>query len=392
MPSIYYALRHFNAGLKTYLFTVCPLLYKRKIMRDIEAIKNNAEAADKIQLRDTPAVVIEQSNLCNLNCVMCRTNESKRQKQEMPKDLLEKIVAQKVKWGQRLLTIHTVGEPFMCSYLEDLFNICSKHNVCLNITTNGLLIPKHMDLIRRYPGIIRFMAFSVDGATKETYERIRRGGSFEKLIESLDLIKDYNRKSPEKISINLQACISKENFKEIPLFFRTFGKYFRPDEIFFIFVTDLSAMHADSAYYRTNMPIDIKFYRRNWPCRLLWGQTHILSDGRVSACCRDYNGELIVGEANKSSLSDIWHSEEYEILRRRHIAGDIEDIPLCRDCHTVDNSFLYLFNDYARYLFLKYKNGTDGQYMEKLNAFLRLMSGLRDTKDLNKKDLEALFV
>lgn len=390
IPQPYYALRRLKSALSSFLFNSSPVWYRRKIIRDIHSVKTAAGTGGDMRLCGVPNIVIEQSNMCNLNCAMCMTKESKREKAQMPKDLFEKVVIQKAMFGQMLLTIHTVGEPLMCSYMEDLFKICIKHRIYLNITTNGLLVPKHIGLIRKYPGVVKFMAFSVDGACKETYEHIRKGGDFATLIEALELIRDYNKRTREKISINLQACISKENFREIPLFFRTFRKYFSKEEIIFTFMTNLSAAHSDSAYYRDNMPIDIKLYRQNCPCGLLWRQIHVLNDGKVSACCRDYNGELIVGDVNKSSLLDIWHSKEYGVLRQRHLEGKLDDISLCRDCYIVDKPFIYLFNDYARHLSLK--NVPDEYYLEKIKAFLKIIYDLKDTGNFDKKDLGKSFV
>ena len=390
-PSFYYFLQNCLREFEIFLLGRFPSIYKRRIFKGICAVVNSEEKSFEKKSCGRPNIVIEQSNLCNLNCAMCKTNESKRPKGEMSKELFEKVLAQKLSWRQHLLTLHTVGEPFMCSYLEDLFEICSKNRVYLNITTNGLLIPKYINLIRRYPGVIKFMAFSIDGASKRTYERIRRGATFETLIEGLELIKDYNKRFFERISINLQACLSRENFEEIPLFFRAFSRYFKPEEILFTFMTNLSALHDDGQYYLNNMPIDRKFYRRNWPCILLWNQIHVLNDGRVSACCRDYNGELIIGNIKKSSLLDIWHSNEYETLRQHHLKGEIDAISLCRDCQIVDERFVSLFNDYARYLFIKYGQGSDDYYLRKINLFLEFLYSCKRDTIFDEKAFKMLF-
>lgn len=323
-----------------------------------------------MNLKPVPMIVIEQSNKCNLNCAMCETAGSRREKGEMPKEMFERLASGNAKLGQRLLVMHTVGEPLMCSYLEDVFKMCRRYGLRLSMTTNGLLIPEIIGMIKKYPRVIRSMAFSIDGATKETYEKIRRGGSFSVLMEGLELIKKYNDSHLIKIRTSLQACVSGENFNEVPLFFEAFKRYFRPPQILFSFINNLSAAQKNGKYYKDNIPVRKDFYRSSRPCHLIWAQTHVLRDGRVSACCRDYHGELIMGDINRGSVLDIWNSPEYDRLRKGHITGKLDAYPLCKNCYSVNSRITELFNTYARNLFIKYGTRPQKDYLSRLNSFL----------------------
>ncbi|GAG97236.1 unnamed protein product, partial [marine sediment metagenome] len=229
--------------------------------------------------------------------------------------------------------MHTVGEPLMYSGFKDVLKICSENGMYLWITTNGLLLDKKMSKIKEYPRAIKHMAFSVDGATEKSYETIRRGGNFRKLLSNSDLMKEYCNNTKFAFIPSLQVCLSKENFDEIPIFYKVFTKYFGIENMLFSFLSNLSAEHGNNIYY-ADAKIDLgEHYRLNCPCKLLWHQIHVLHDGKVSACCRDYDGELIVGDIKKESILDIWNGEKYNRLREKHIKGDVGDIPLCRDCY-----------------------------------------------------------
>ena len=352
--------------------------YKKNGANRIKKIGN--DNVPKMKLNAIPKIVIEASNTCNLNCSMCRTLESKRPKGEMSLELFKYILKIKKKFKQNGFVMHTVGEPFMYSYFKDVLKLCSENNMYLWITTNGILLDKQMPAIKKYPSAIRHMAFSIDGATEGTYESIRKGANFEKLLENLDIIKDYHHKSKARFSLSLQACLSKENFNQIPLFYKIFMKYFGIENMRFGFLSSLSAEHENNPYYE-DTKIDLQaLYKRNYPCKLLWCQTHVLRDGRISACCRDYNGELVVGDIKKESILDIWNGNPYNRLREKHLKGEIDDLPLCRDCYRMDNNATLAFNSFLKHLFTKFTKCKDEFYMNRINEFLKYIVGVKEGK------------
>ena len=53
-------------------------------------------------------------------------------------------------------------------------------------------------------------------------------------------------------------------------------------------------------------------------CQFPWSSMSILCDGRVVPCCNDYDGELVLGDANEQTLKEIWNGEPYKMLRENH--------------------------------------------------------------------------
>ena len=121
-----------------------------------------------------PAVVVEINNGCNINCVMCETHSAARPKGEMDLDMFRESLDQLEAVNCKTLHYHTVGEPTIHRRFGDILRISHERGFEVFLSTNGLLIDRHIDALVRWPvGVIRF---SVDGATRETYERIRVGG------------------------------------------------------------------------------------------------------------------------------------------------------------------------------------------------------------------------
>ncbi len=73
-----------------------------------------------------------------------------------------------------------------------------------------------------------------------------------------------------------------------------------------------------------------KSYRR--PCVGPFSHMGIRWDGKVSACCRDFNAKLKMGDINDSSIEEIWNSERMNNLRMAFIKGDLTDFPYCAGC------------------------------------------------------------
>lgn len=67
------------------------------------------------------------------------------------------------------------------------------------------------------------------------------------------------------------------------------------------------------------------------PCWSLFTEGHVLSDGRLSACCFDATGNWIMGDLNTESFMSAWHSQEFKELRRQHLAKNVVGTK-CEDC------------------------------------------------------------
>jgi radical SAM protein with 4Fe4S-binding SPASM domain len=58
---------------------------------------------------------------------------------------------------------------------------------------------------------------------------------------------------------------------------------------------------------------------------------HISCDGRVSACYYDNNKKFYMGDLNQKSFMEVWHSEEFINLRKKHLLKDVSG-SVCEHC------------------------------------------------------------
>lgn len=176
-------------------------------------------------------LAIDQS--CNLSCPSCRNrlifDKDKIQLKRKFK-IVDKII-QYISQQSHNITIHigSDGDPF-ASLVYRYFMDQTKNlsNVKFTIQTNGLLIKKKYERFQFLFKNLNVLNISVDGATKKTYEKLRRGGSWEKIIENFDFIKSIKK----NFKIYVHMVVQQENWTEMPLML-TFGKKYNVDKIFF---------------------------------------------------------------------------------------------------------------------------------------------------------------
>ena len=170
----------------------------------------------KLPIKQIKNIRLAIDDSCNLSCPSCRTHQIfERNKSQLRKryQLADKIV-EYVKSKSHSINIHvgSDGDPFASLiYRYFVKNIKNLSNIKFTIQTNGLLVKKmyqrHAEMFEK----LDVLNISIDGATKTTYELLRRGGSYEKIIENLEFVKQLDK----KFTVRLHMVVQKENFKEI---------------------------------------------------------------------------------------------------------------------------------------------------------------------------------
>lgn len=59
------------------------------------------------------------------------------------------------------------------------------------------------------------------------------------------------------------------------------------------------------------------------PCWTLFTASHILVDGRMTACCLDGIGNWVMGDLKKNAFMECWHSKDFQDLRKAHLQKNI---------------------------------------------------------------------
>lgn len=157
-------------------------------------------------------VKFESSTICNLKCVMCPLTKGLTRKTGVLKFENFKKVYDEVKFPYVNLT--GLGEPLINPDIFRIIRYVRKNKSFVKVDTNGMLLSEEniKKLIDSNP---TFVSVSIDGASKKTYESIRKGADFDKVINNLKKLVEYRNKSKSNTEIHLFFVLQKNNFKDL---------------------------------------------------------------------------------------------------------------------------------------------------------------------------------
>jgi radical SAM protein with 4Fe4S-binding SPASM domain len=273
-------------------------------------------------------LMLELTNACNLSCVICRNSTMKRKRGFMPIEMVEKALVEAKLLNIRRVALYTTGESLLHPDFISIAKLCTSSGFTTYLTTNALLLNDKMcnEIISTN---LESIKISIDGTTKEEYEKIRKRGKFEKLISNLKMLFEIRNKNNSPMKIYAGAVISKFNDENISSFKEVYRKYV--DGIYLSPLVNQSGQLAEMYERLKSDKIQIS---TNWkPCKMLWDRVVISWEGKLVACCVDYENDLEYGDFNTSKLTDLWNSEKMEEWRRMHLSGNVNEMQLCKTCN-----------------------------------------------------------
>jgi sulfatase maturation enzyme AslB (radical SAM superfamily) len=261
-------------------------------------------------------VQIETTNGCNAACIICPHKTMRRAIRTMEDQLFLKVIDECAKYKCGNVHLHNFGEPLVDKKIVERIAL-AKHKGLprVKIFTNGALLTEKMaeDIIQAGLDEIKI---SFDGAYKEEYEAIRYPLKFAKIVNNIKRLVAIRDKLNASLKIEV-ACSSTSDQKDTMI---ALGK--SVDSFSF------GKLHnwGDSDI----MPGGKSNIRK--PCSRIWRTFTVLADGRASLCCIDYEGKVILGDVNTSSIHAIWKNALYKRHRKHHIHARQNRISICAHC------------------------------------------------------------
>jgi radical SAM protein with 4Fe4S-binding SPASM domain len=147
------------------------------------------------------------TNRCNLNCIHCSQNSGRKTSDEL--NLKEKLdVVDQLADANCAVILFCGGEPLMSKDFFPLVKYACERGLVIEVVSNGTLITK--GIAKKIAKIgIDYIAVSLDGATKETHEKIRGKDTYEKTIQGI------KNCIGENIMTLVSTTLTKNNYKEI---------------------------------------------------------------------------------------------------------------------------------------------------------------------------------
>ncbi|AJB46118.1 molybdenum cofactor biosynthesis protein MoaB [Campylobacter fetus subsp. testudinum] len=283
----------------------------------------------------------ETVNACNARCKMCTVtqwdgyNQKDKYKRVVSDELWNKFVKNVQpysKWIEKI-TLTRDGETLLDSKIANRITELKKAGIKqVVIVTNASLLSQKKSIELLNSGLDEIM-ISIDGFTKHTYESIRIGLKYEKVLQNtLNFIK-IREKLNANTTIRIRLIEQKENMKEIDNFIKFWKNNTRS---------------SDQVY---SMPL------HSWGNQLIkeneekvkeWGKKACISpfssmaihfDGRVGMCGVDFNCKYKTGDLNLNSIEEIWRGEIFSTIRSNHLNSNRNAYELCKGCNLWDRVY-----------------------------------------------------
>ena len=276
------------------------------------------------KMRNIPAeVCIETTSKCNLACIMCPRENMRRLQMEMDFELYKKIVDQCVELGVKCIKPHNFGEPLMASAFADHIKYIRQRSKTIKIllVTNGqLLTGRTADLLIEEK--VDAVNLSIDGASQESYEKIRRNGKYERVVANAKQLIRKKRSAGAELPLVTVGLVKMEQSEEEIRKFHEMWAGLANGVSVTRYSTRAGTLPGSESADR----------KKRTPCFRLWKQMVVCSDGKVALCCADWDCSIELGDLNTTPLEDVWRGEKINALRHLHMSRRAETISTCSNC------------------------------------------------------------
>ena len=302
---------------------------------------------------------VENVSRCNFRCTMCQVSDWPKLKraEDMSLEDFKRLLDEQ--YGLLEVKVQGIGEPTLGrdTFFEMLRYARSKR-IWTRTTTNASLLHLKDNYRKLVDSGVNDIQISIDGATKATFEKIRRGSHFETVVANCKLLNGYARERGRGHRVRMWICLQRDNIHEffdfVPLA-RDMGftrmtyalnlndwgqeKWNALNRAVTIEEQVAPAMTGEAMRLGRATGVEVTFWNNTarystaspadvcpWP----FDRAYVASDMRIVPCCIIGNPEVAdLGDARR--LTAEWRGGTYEKFRRAHLEGRIPQV--CRGCY-----------------------------------------------------------
>lgn len=278
---------------------------------------------------------VELSQICNLRCPMCTHGIPDIRKKYITRDRLgwemyERLILEGEEHGCPSMSPQGIDEPLLTMDLERYIRFAADHGYLdIMMNTNATLLTEERARTLLDSGLTR-LRFSLDAATKETYEKVRLGAKYEATHKNIETFLELKRKGGYDLPvIGVNFCKTRMNEHEEEAFIKkwehvvdmvTIQEFIPPDT-----EGDYSAFYPSQSKLREEMTFEFK-------CVQPWQRVVIRNTGEVCPCCAMFSNDLALGNVREHSVAELWQGPKMRELREIHKAGEYARNEVCLKC------------------------------------------------------------
>jgi hypothetical protein len=275
-------------------------------------------------------MMVENTNHCNAECVMCPRERLSRKRGFMDLALFEKIVREVSGFKRKpVVHLHGFGEPMLDKLLPARIRLAKAHGVkhTYIVSNASLLFPETAKEIIA-AGLDR-MKISFYGTDEESYNATMRRldfkAAFQNIKDFLRIRKEMKRGRPRLI---LQYVPTQANGARPDAFRALWEPWIDKKAGDCLNVAALHNYGGGRGYNPMGKQIVSV-------CYFPWTSMSVLWDGRVVTCCMDSNGVQVLGDLNSQTIQEVWTGPVLTGVRDDFRKFHYDAYPVCRCCDWV---------------------------------------------------------
>lgn len=302
---------------------------------------------------------IENVSRCNLHCTMCQINDWPKfqRANDMSLSNFKRLIDSQ--YGLIEVKLQGMGEPLLGqdAFFGMIRYARSKH-IWVRTSTNASLLHLNDNHRKLVDSGVNDLQISVDGACKETYEKIRQGANFERLKENCKLINGYCE-ARRLLRTRMWVMLQRDNIHELPDFvdlaahlgfkrltfaFNLHGwgqdKWNAHNEAVVVEDALTPEMALQSMGRGRRVGVEVTFWNNvskygtespDMLCPWPFERAYISSDLRIVPCCLIANPQVSdLGDA--ACFATHWKGTSYQQFRQAHLDGRVPNV--CLGCYT----------------------------------------------------------
>ncbi|MBU3929171.1 radical SAM protein [bacterium] len=274
---------------------------------------------------------------CNAKCIMCAVSlPPTRKKGIMPIEMSNYVLDELAPYAEHIekLDLFGLGEPLLDPYIFERIKYAKEkgfRNIAISTNADLLNKEKQKKLLETH---IDTVLFSIDGAKKETHEKIRVGVNFERVVENCQSIIKIRDEYNYTTRFVMRFICQDSNKDECGIFKKFWLPKLSEEKGDMLIVYDVNTMGGE-IYSKEelikNEDLDPDIEKKS--CHMIFDRLIVLNNGSVPLCCEDTpKAKYCLGNVQEYSPIEIFNCEKLNKIRKIHLESKKNTIDLCRGC------------------------------------------------------------
>jgi MoaA/NifB/PqqE/SkfB family radical SAM enzyme len=313
---------------------------------------------------------LTSTTACNLKCFMCNQFlDPDSPKVMLDEDVYQRVVRELYPYATTM-QLSAFGEPLMTPKMDQKLADLERHGMKLEMVSNGTLMMKESKFREQLLRTLELVTFSMDGATRATYNSVRTGAEFNEVFANISQFAERRLEMPaaQRPKLNFNYILMRRTVAEAPRFVEMVHRWGGDEIIFNHLVTFHPSLLGESLNY-------CRAYANEWQDRTrevaaalgvkisippnfrdvavpvaapaaapggaaaapakasprLWHRVYIAPFGDVVPCC--LAGMPAFGNMQQASFYDIWNGDTYRSYRQHVFTA--RPLGKCKTCYLI---------------------------------------------------------